>query len=225
MSNKKRAWLCAIGCIIMVAFSNTTSTVLNLFLTSICESLNCTAITASYIFTFSSFSGMVISFIVGTMISTKDPKWICALGGGAIMLIFLGFAFSKSIYILWLLGLFYGMGAKVCGVLTSQILISSWFKKGATFLMSLSMSVSTGVSVILSPICATLITSIGYRDAAMYMGIFMGGVIITVSLLLISKLPDAYHMEPIECNIGSKKATEQASSNSDQINTPIKKLF
>lgn len=209
---KRRALLCAAGCILCAFLAGSTNTSLNLFLTSLCEDLGCTATQASYIFTFSSCCGMVVSFMGGTLLSKFHPKWLCCAGGICIGGIFLGVAFSHSIYIIWALSFFYGAGNMMCCTLLYQTLITGWFKTGASFLMSVSMCVSNGLGALLSPVTANLVTNLGYRRTALlYAMIFAGGLIL-VGLLTLSRLPSAYGVEPVELSIGRKKTQSKASS-------------
>lgn len=143
-------------------------------------------------FVASGFTGL----IVGSLIERYDVRWVMTAGA----MICSGTMFAAShVHVLWQLYAFYalfGMGYASCALLPCTTLIARWFARRRSQALSIG---STGLSlggILLTPLSAKLIATLGLAGAAPWLSMIMFLGIVPITWLVIRPSPLAYGIGP-----------------------------
>ena len=116
----------------------------------------------------------ILAVVVGRLSDLYGPKWVLGIGGA---LFGLGFSLislvSEPWHLFLIFGVFIGLGMSTHDVVTLST-IARWFE-GQRGLMSGVVKVGTAFGqVILPPVAALLIVSLGWRPAVALLGVVVG---------------------------------------------------
>lgn len=89
-----------------------------------------------------------------------------------------------------------------CIVVIIPIVVSNWFNTNNGLLIGIALSASGAAGAIVSPICASIITSHGWRVASIVLGVFIFVLTVIPSALFLDMEPKKLGLEPF----GVKKA-------------------
>ncbi|MES1990494.1 MAG: MFS transporter [Pseudomonadota bacterium] len=133
--------------------------------------------------------------VVGALIERYDVRWV--MSGGALLCG--GTMFGAShVHELWQLYLFYavfGVGYCACALLPCTTLMARWFQRRRSQALSIG---STGLSlggILLTPLSARLIATLGLDGAAPWLAIIMFGIV-PITWLVIRPSPLDYGIGP-----------------------------
>lgn len=139
---------------------------------------------------------------VGNLLTRVDAKPVILGGAVVCTLSMLSIPFVTEIWHVYAFYIVMGLGNAACGMVPSTTLITRWFVTRRTIAMSLS---TTGLSVggiVLTPLSAWLISTLGFAAASPWIAGLFFALIIVASLFVRSTpeemglLPDGGIMEP-----------------------------
>lgn len=120
---------------------------------------------------------------------------IMAILGAVLAVSFGSMFFFDSLWQWYVSGVFAGVGMS-CVMVIMPVVLNNWFKAHNGLVIGLAMSSSGIAGAVFSPICSTLVTSLGWRQAAIATACIGGALIILPSLFLISVSPDSSEDSP-----------------------------
>ena len=90
---------------------------------------------------------------------------------------------------------FIGIGTSYTGMAIS-VLLANWFASKKGLVMGLAMSASGVLGAVVSPVCSTLIESMGWRSACVAMGLLTMAVVCIPAALFLVLTPQEIGMKP-----------------------------
>ena len=148
------------------------------YLNALAEHPSFTVQTASYAVSLFFLSGGFAGLWVAKFIQAFDIR-LCITGGAVISCVALTLlGYVQTIWQLYLVYMFFGVGFSASSLVPATTLVTKWFHKKRAIALSVA---STGLSlggVIITPLCAVLVESLGLTRAAPLMGsLYLIGVI------------------------------------------------
>ena len=112
---------------------------------------------------------------------------------------------------------FIGIGTSYTGMAIS-VLLANWFHTKKGLVMGLAMSASGVLGAVVSPLCSTLIESIGWRGACVVMGLLTMVVVCLPAALFLVLTPEEIGMEPYGW---SENSVENAKNEIAKVNYTV----
>lgn len=180
----------AIGvCLLSLAGYGIANGTMSIFTVPITEALGVPRSVYSVYDTFSKIFGVVLSLGFATIYKRIGAKGLALLAGAGYCGQYLCMALATNVYIIWLGGLFSGMGYTFAGTLTIFAVLPSWFPKNVGTLSGLAASMSGVSSSIFITLGTNWIKQYGYRQAVIFELIAMA-IMFVIAFFLISTSPD-----------------------------------
>ena len=148
------------------------------------------------------------------MVQKYNVKFILSIGIIVFSLSYMSYGIAQSIFHLYISAAFLGISFAFCGNLTTQIIITNWFKKSRGLAMSIAISGIGLGGFILSPIIANLIQNFGWRQTYFIMGVVILIIGLPISLFIIKKTPEekglqAYGADEVDQTVSSASAVSE----------------
>jgi MFS family permease len=150
----------------------------------------------SALFSFYAAGGIAAALLLGGLAKAVPQKILVISGGLSVMLCMVVISRAKSLIPLYITMTLYGAGTAFGGMPMGQIVISQWFVKARTTMMSLcGVALSLAVAG-MTPVLGAMISVHGYRVTALWEGLILGGITLLTGLFLINGPPDTYGCKP-----------------------------
>lgn len=227
MSQRSRAWKNVIGISIISAFVSCMMSMMVVLFSPLCETIGCTSTQGSLYFTCFSAGCFFGGLVSGKMFDRCSPKLLVALGSLLWMTVFIGFYAVKNIYLVWVLGVLGGVGTMWTYVSVVQQMVTTWFVGDTGTLLTL-LSIPAYIGNIAIPTVAVkLYASVGFRAAALIVGVVCGGIMLLISLICISRAPAYYNAKPVLFTFGKRggKQQDDLPELTDTLEMPMSKVL
>lgn len=209
--SKTRAWVSGICAWFMTIFLTAPISCFSLFSQQISESIGVTVGVISMALSISTIGSVACSMLIGTIMKKISSKILVFIGALCVTAFLLGLSFADNIVIIYILAFFNGIGNVFAGMVMSQIIISLWFAKGQSMMLSLN-SVFLGLGLTLAiPVIGSFVTQHGYRPVTLVMAIICG-VGVVICSLLISDAPQKYGLLPLGAEESEKDGKDGETS-------------
>ncbi|MBT8147722.1 MAG: MFS transporter [Gammaproteobacteria bacterium] len=141
-------------------------------------------------------SGGVAGLWVARWVNDYDPRFCISFGALICGASLAGLALITKVWQLYVLYLIFGVGFSASNLVPATTLVTRWFHKKRAMALSIA---STGLSlggVIITPICAVLVESLGLGRAAPVMGLMYVAGVVPVSLIWLRPSPESMGLQP-----------------------------
>lgn len=173
-SKSAKHWLVlGISCMMFASAIGLSMNVIGVFYTPVAQDLNIYRGTFAMHATLSSISLAVISLFFAPLIYRFGWKKTLTTGVVLASLSTIAMAFTNQIWVFYILGTIRGLGAGLYAMVPLSLIINNWFEKKRGLAMSISFSFSGIAGAVFSPIFTTLISSFGWENAFIIMGLLM----------------------------------------------------
>jgi len=136
-------------------------------------------------------SGGVAGLWVARWVNDYDPRFCISFGAFVCAASLAALARVSTVWQLYLLYLVFGVGFSASNLIPATTLVTRWFHKKRAMALSIA---STGLSlggVLITPICAILVESIGLGRAAPIMGLMYLLGVVPISLIWLRPSPES----------------------------------
>jgi len=141
-------------------------------------------------------SGGVAGLWVAKWVNDYDPRYCISFGALICATSLASLALVSTVWQLYLLYLVFGVGFSASNLIPATTLVTRWFHKKRAMALSIA---STGLSlggVLVTPICALLVESLGLSRAAPIMGLMYLLGVVPVSLFWLRPSPESVGLLP-----------------------------
>ncbi len=167
------------------------------FLQPMSEDLGWSRTTLTFALTVQQLGNIVVAPVAGSMIDRRGPRIVMVVGAicaGA------GFAAISQVQEPWQFFLLYGLagalGLREIGNLVTGTVITKWFVRMRGRALAFSgLGLNTG-AVVFGPVIALLISSMGWRDAWLALGIIVAVVLLPPAIFLLKRSPEDIGLLP-----------------------------
>jgi OFA family oxalate/formate antiporter-like MFS transporter len=184
-----RGWVVVGGCFVSVLIGPTlVSSTFSVFFATLLESTPWSRANIAFAYSLYVLVYGLSGPVVGRMCENLGPKKVFL--GGAV-LIAGGFALLSMIREVWQFCILYGVlgvTAGMTGVVPVTVLVSRWFVDNRGLALGVAFSGTTG-ALFLSPLAHALVTSLGWRQAYLLLGIGAGLVLFGAILFAVQDAP------------------------------------
>lgn len=213
-SGSTYAWLIVVACVgfyaIPVGLIGNTS---GIFLTPVQEEFGWSRTTASLYMTLQPLVAAVVTPFAGKLMAKYNPRWLLT---GAVLAYGLGTiwtAFGTQPWIWHVYGVIYGVACAFFMFLAVPTLINAWFHKRAGLAIGIAGGILSLISAIASPVAQSMITSMGWQQTRLILGIIITVVPTLLTVTLVRKDPISmnmlpYGLDPQEVQSGAAVAEE-----------------
>lgn len=206
---KRKAVAATFGIAFVMAFSILSYTGVVLVQGGLCEKWGYSSQQFSIFFSMYCAGSVIMNFFLGKLVMRFGPKLIVTIGALGPIFGFGLLAVTPIVYLVWVIGLIFGMLLAMPGFVTYNIFVSRWFRQGCGTMMSVGTIIMYVVSIAGVPVIASINTAYGVTAACFAMGIGLSGINLLCSLLLVCNFPEAYQTGPLD--IGKKQAAAQTT--------------
>lgn len=174
--------------------------------------------------TASMFVNAILAPVFGALFDKFGPRWL--MTGGAILVGGSMITIGAWVQEPWQLYLIYGVilavGINGMGVVVNTSMVANWFiKKRGMAVAVLAVGSSLGVFV-LSPISNALITSVGWRQSFIILGVILIVLMIPLVLLFARKQPEEMGLRPDgEDNVPIQAAGVAANAGAQEVSLTV----
>ncbi len=170
---------------------------LAVFLQPMSEDLGWSRTTLTFALTVQQLGNIIVAPVAGSVLDRRGPRIVMVIGAlcaGA------GFALISQVQEPWQFYLLYGLagalGLREIGNLVTGTVISKWFirMRGRALAFS-GLGLNTG-AVVFGPVIAILISSVGWRDAWIVLGIIVMVVLLPPAIFLLRRSPEDMGLRP-----------------------------
>lgn len=210
MNNKAMAWRAWAGCMLGSALNSAVYGAIALFYDTILTNTGCSPTEYALLFTVVSI-GLVLGGVITGKLLDINLKLFSVIGALGPVAMLGAISFAKSIFVLYAVGIFFGLTVTLCGPTLFNIAVAKWFNQGMGKVLSIGFSLVNGYQIIAMPLYASVIISMGANHAALAIGVVSSIVCVVMMLLVVPRFPEHYGLEPL--NVG--KAPEQAAESAD----------
>lgn len=194
--SKQRAIKTLVGCIIVVGIAYGNLSVLSNYFVVLCERLNASSTEVSLMFSIIMAFSCIMGFVVAAVIEKRSIRSLMLLGVVCYFVFFACLLFAQDIIVVYIGSAFYGTCIVLIGFTVAQTAITYWHVKNLGKKIS-SLSIAMSVSaMILSPILATMLSTVGFEITVLFHGGLLGIVILVAVIVLVSNKPASYGLEP-----------------------------
>lgn len=139
--------------------------------------------------TFAKVVGTLLSLGFAVIYKRVGAKGIALLAGLGYTVQYLCMAFATNVYVIWIGGIFGGMGYTFAGTLTIFAILPPWFPKTVGTISGIAASMSGLSSSVVIMLASSWISSFGYQQALIFEAIIIAAMS-TVGVLLVKTCPD-----------------------------------
>lgn len=132
---------------------------------------------------------------VGFWLTRQSPKVVMSVGMTLSLACTLAFAFMQSYLQFHLIYLVFSMGITLCGLLSSMVIISNWFRKKRGLATGIFLVGSSAGNIIFPQVAAYLTPLHGWRTAALCIAI-LGAFMSFIPLFFIKNTPEEMGQTP-----------------------------
>jgi MFS family permease len=195
VKGNKKAFLSALGAIIMTTCSIGPFTMMSLYMEQMSQSIGTSVGLLAIALSVATAGAIVGSLSIGRLLKIIGHRPMLIAAGIIVFAFQLTISVSTSIVPIYIVAFFNGFGTSWGGMAMAQIIIAQWFEKARGTVMSVCMIVMGLVLTIAIPAVGTLIATSGYRPIVMAVGI-IGGAGVVLSAFLVSGAPEKYGLRP-----------------------------
>lgn len=207
---KRKAIIGTFGLAVILTLGACGATGFVMLRSQLCEIRGYTDMQLSMFFSIYCAGTMVGNLFVSKLIAKLGVKKLVLIGALGPFVGFTSLAFVSNIYILWIMGLIFGILVTVASFVTNGIFVSSWFDEGRGTMMSVSGVILNLVMIVAAPAMAAMVTNWGAVKASFALGIFLSGISVVCALFLVCELPAAYGVGAVNL-AGKSKKTDAAT--------------
>ena len=162
-----------------------------IYLNALATQSNFDVSTASTAVSIFFLTGGVMGLFVARWVQEYDPR-ICITAGAIISFMSLSLlAYVSTVWQLFLVYAFFGTGFSASSLIPATTLVTKWFHRRRAMALSVA---STGLSlggVILTPLSAVMVESLGFKIAAPLIGVFFLVGVIPVAWMYLRESPES----------------------------------
>ncbi|KAA0955877.1 MFS transporter [Sporosarcina sp. ANT_H38] len=219
MSKKKKihyAWWILLGLVIMVGLAKGgISTAGGLFLAPVTEDLGIGMGSLSLYFSISSVVTMLFLPIAGKMMAKYNIRTLLVVSIILQAGSFAMFGLMNSVWGWYLFSIPMAIGSIFVTQMAGPVLINNWFKKHSGLAMGIMVAAGGAFGAILQPMAGNLISSEGWRNTYIILGVAVMAIVIPVVILTIRMSPKQKGLQPYgmnEVNTKVKTSTQTVTS-------------
>jgi len=162
-----------------------------IYLNALATQSNFDVSTASTAVSIFFLTGGVMGLFVARWVQEYDPR-ICITAGAIISFMSLSLlAYVSTVWQLFLVYAFFGTGFSASSLIPATTLVTKWFHRRRAMALSVA---STGLSlggVILTPLSAVMVESLGFKIAAPLIGVFFLVGVVPVAWMYLRESPES----------------------------------
>jgi predicted MFS family arabinose efflux permease len=195
--DEKKARATVIGSILMTTFTMSTFMAFPVFVVPLTEKLGVSVGQVMLIFSCAAIVSMITAMLIGTLLKKFKVKMLLPISSLFLVAFFIVVALTKSITLIYVAALFYGITIALAGLGITQTEIMWWYAKGSGKMMGF-IGLGIGVAGMVGPILvAKLMDSLGFETVSIALGVVVGIIIVLLSLFMISEHPSVYGLQPV----------------------------
>lgn len=184
------------GGIIMIGLVFGSYVVLSLFIEGIMKHLNAGIIEVVALFSIAGITQAVAPFVLSAIINKVSVKIITGIGSVCFVIFFVLMSVGKSLFLLYLGAVLFGVSTTLCGFAVIQPVITWWHSKNLGKKLGF-LSIAYCVSaMLLSFSIPQILLGLGFQTTVLLMGIIFGVILLIISIFMISNHPDTYGLKP-----------------------------
>jgi MFS family permease len=188
-------WKIVIALLVMLTFASGLSfynhaIILNALAQQPAFSVRSASIAVSLFFLSGGFAGLWVA----RWVNDYDPRFCICFGAIICCVSLAALSRISTVWQLYSLYLFFGVGFSASNVIPATTLVTRWFHKKRAMALSIA---STGLSVggvLVTPVCALLVENLGLERAAPLMGIMYVVGVVPVCLIWLRSSPESLGM-------------------------------
>ena len=199
----------AVGvCMISLAGLGVANGSLSLYTVPITETLGVARSAFAIYASISKLTGALIALAFALIYKKVGAKGLCLMAGLGYTLQYICWAFASNIYMVWLGGIFAGIGYTFSGALTYFAILPPWFPKKIGTVSGIAASMSGISSSIVIQIATRWIAGSGYQQALLFEAIIIAALSVGAVLLVKTSPKDpAYGKNAQVETVEDKKKT------------------
>ncbi|MDD6186649.1 MAG: MFS transporter [Oscillospiraceae bacterium] len=146
--------------------------------------------------TAASVAGMIISVYIGKTFRKYTVKKTMLFGAALFAACYAAYGLAPNIWVFYIIGFFSGFGMVMSSMVAISTLLTRWFDEKRGFALALASTGSGVGGVIMNPLLASMVTSIGWRKTHFVLGAMIAVVMVPAIILLVKESPREMGLEP-----------------------------
>lgn len=157
-----------------------------------------------------SVAGMIMSVYIGKTFRKYTVKKTMLFGSALFAACYAAYGLAPNIWVFYIIGFFSGFAMVMSSMVAISTLLARWFDEKRGLALALASTGSGIGGVVMNPLLASLVTSIGWRKAHFVLGAMIAVVMIPAVLLLVKESPEEMGIKPYRKNISDEKSAPVA---------------
>ncbi len=221
------AWLILIGCCFLEAGSlGGVIDAAGVFFVPVCEDLGFARSEFSLYLSFYALATVVSMPFVGKWMPKININRLLSIAMILVLLAMAAMAFYTEPWQWWISGVIYGLAGAFIFVMPAPILINNWFKKRRGIALGIGMSFSGIGGAVLSPIFASLIEAVGWRNGYLLAALIIAVMVLPFTLFIFKYKPRDLGLKPYGWSEEDERIVSESRMAQKAVpGVPVKKAF
>lgn len=198
-------WWIVIGGVLLITMTVPfTSALVSLYMLPVTEEFGIPRSAFTLTTTILSSCTIVLSPFVAQVMEKYNLKLVLSSSLTVFALGYMSYGLAQNVYHLYISAFIIGLAFSFCSILPVQILLVNWFNKSRGLAMSIAVG---GIGVggfLFSPIIASLLQNIGWRNTYFVMGALILVVGLPVIFFIMKRTPQEMGLKPFGENEGEQ---------------------
>lgn len=190
-------WIITTACVIFAVFGmGMANYTLSLYVKPICDDLGFSRGVYSFVYTIA-YVFQMISCLVFGVVQKKlgGVKKVFLIGTASLIIAFTIYSQAKNIFFFYIGAAFFGIGIGYAAAVPWSVIVSNWFIKKRSTVLSIIFSGSSIGGVILNPIVGKWIAIAGWRSSYLF-SILLMVIFLIPAYLVLKEKPSDMGLEP-----------------------------
>ncbi|MDD9146962.1 MULTISPECIES: MFS transporter [unclassified Sporolactobacillus] len=193
-----------------------------IFLTPVMNELGWSRTDASMYLTIFPLVAAVMQPVVGKMLQKYSPRMLLTVSVVVFGLAYIATGWAQAVWQWNVFGVIYGITAAFYMYIPTPWLINNWFSKKAGFALGIASAALSLFAAFASPIGQAMITSVGWRETRIILGIVVLIIAVPLTWFFVRKSPSEMGLKPYGYEENST-ASDQAAASSESSGLSVKK--